>query len=192
MLRQAGAMSCYCRLFVPGGTWFFTVRLADRQSDLLLREVGLLRDCVATAKARWPFDIDAAVILPDHLHMIWTLPEGDADFPKRWRLIKSTFSRHQPPPGLPRDSQLRKGEKGIWQRRFWEHLIRDASDLEAHRRLIHEARVRAGLVPRPDAWPYSSVHRDSRFGGAQPPIGPGFAGQGGSRPTLRAAVSRRA
>ena len=178
-------MSCYRRMFVPGGTWFFTVRLANRRSDLLVREVDLLRDCVASAKARWPFAIDAAVILPDHLHMIWTLPDGDADFSKRWRLIKSTFSRHQPPPETLRDSHLRKGDKGIWQRRFWEHLIRDDRDMVAHRRLIHEAPVRAGLVPRPDAWPYSSIHRDGRPGPVTPPVGPGYVGQGGSRPTLR-------
>ncbi len=157
-------MSQYRRIFVPGGTYFFTVRLQDRQSALLVDRVDLLRDCVRLAHARWPFAIDAAVILPDHLHMIWTLPPGDADYSKRWRLIKSAFSRQvDGPPNLTR-GEMARGEKGIWQRRFWEHHIRDEPDLRAHRAFIATAPIQAGLAARPTDWRWSSVHRDLRRG----------------------------
>lgn len=153
-------MSHYRRLYVPGATYFFTARLLDRRSDLLVREVGLLRTAVALTRKRWPFQIDAAVVLPEVVHMIWVMPADDADFSKRWRLLKSAFSRHvAPATDLPAGYAAR-GEKGIWQRRFWEHMIRDAADLDRHRRLIHSAPVQAGLVARPQDWPFSSVHRD--------------------------------
>lgn len=179
-------MSQYRRLCVPGGTYFFTVRLADRRSDLLTREIGLLRDCTALCKTRWPFNIDAAVVLPDHLHMIWTLPAEDGDFSKRWRLIKSTFSRHLPAPEHADPSKLRAVEKGIWQRRFWEHLIRDDTDLANHQRLIAEVPIRMGLAAGPYDWPYTSVHRDRRHGSALA-IRPtaGFLGSSESGPALR-------
>lgn len=151
-------MSHYRRLVVPGGTYFFTVRLQDRSSDLLVRRVPLLRHCVRLSLQRWPFHIDAAVVLPGHLHMIWTLPPDDCDFSKRWRLIKSTFSRHVDPPDTVQPSLARRREKGIWQRRFREHLISDEADFEAHRDYIHSAPVRAGLVARPVGWALSSVH----------------------------------
>ncbi|MGB3314332.1 MAG: transposase [Albidovulum sp.] len=157
-------MSCYRRQIVPGGTYFFTVRLEDRRSDLLLREIELLRDCLRLCRRRWPFVIDTAVILPDHLHMIWTLPDGDGNFSARWRLIKSSFSRNVPPPGVRAPSKVARGEKGIWQRRFWEHRIRDDADLGVHRDLILTAPVRAGLVARPQDWPFSSIHRDLAAG----------------------------
>jgi putative transposase len=170
-------MSSYRRLKVPGGTWFFTHRLADRRSTALTDHVDLLRDAVALTRARWPFTIEAAVILPDHLHMIWTLPEGDDDFSARWRLIKTAFSAQLPAASVRTPRQIAKGEKGIWQRRFWEHLIRDAEDFARHRQMILESPVLAGLAPRPDAWRWSSVHRDRRLGCVTPkPRGPGFRG----------------
>ncbi|WP_377508115.1 transposase [Octadecabacter sp. R77987] len=157
-------MSHYRRLYVPGATYFFTARLLDRRSDLLLREVGLLRNAVALTRKRWPFQIDAAAVLPDLVHMIWVMPADDADFSKRWRLLKSAFSRHVPPAANLPASYAARGEKGIWQRRFWEHMIRDAADLARHRRMIHAAPVTAGLVARPQDWPFSSVHRDGVTG----------------------------
>lgn len=150
-------MSNYRRRRVPGGTYFFTVNLQDRTSDLLVREIDLLRHVTALTKARWPFDIPEAVILPNQLHMIWTLPAGDVDYSKRWRLLKSTFSRHVPAPVAPRPSLARKGEKGIWQRRFWEHHIRDAADYDRHAAFIHSAPVVAGLVRAPQDWRFSSA-----------------------------------
>ncbi|MBC7142800.1 MAG: transposase [Rhodobacteraceae bacterium] len=157
-------MSRYRRLVVPGGTYFFTVRLEDRSSDLLVREVALLRDSVRLCRRCWPFAIDVAVILPDHLHMIWTLPHDDGDFSRRWRLIKSTFSRHVEAPARRSRSKAERGEKGIWQRRFWEHRIRDAADFAAHRGFALTAPVRAGLVARPQDWALSSLHRDLAAG----------------------------
>jgi putative transposase len=153
-------MSQYRRLLVPGGTYFFTVRLQDRRSSLLTQRIDLLRQAVSLARKRWPFTIDAAVILPDHLHMIWILPPGDADFSMRWRLIKATFSRHVPALASVRPSLMARAEKGIWQRRFWEHLCRSGADLDAHREYVFTAPVRAGLVARPSDWPFSSLHRE--------------------------------
>ena len=176
-------MSHYRRLVVPGGTYFFTARLQDRGSRLLTDRVDLLRAAVRLAQKQWPFSIEVAVVLPDHLHMIWTLPDRDADFSKRWRLIKSTFSRHVDGPVEVSPSKARRGEKGIWQRRFWEHLIRDEVDFEAHRAFALTAPVQAGLVARPQDWALSSVHRDLRRGGALPamsgygPIVSPWAGQ---------------
>lgn len=151
-------MSEYIRNAVPGGTYFFTLRLQDQSSDLLVREIDLLRSATRLCMKRWGFEIDAAVVLPSKLHMIWRLPPGDADFSKRWRLIKSTFSRHCPAPAYVCPSRKARGEKGIWQRRFWEHVIRDKADLQLHRHLIAAAPVHAGSVKRPRDWAYSSVH----------------------------------
>lgn len=152
-------MSDYRRVHVPGGTYFFTVRLQDRRADLLVSHIGLLRDATRVCRKRWPFEIDAAVILPNKLHMIWTLPDGDTDFSKRWRTIKSGFSRHVPAPGDSPKSRRSGGQNGIWQRGFWEHLIRDADDLALHMHLIRSAPLHAGLVKRPSDWPYCSLHR---------------------------------
>ena len=164
-------MSNYRRRFVPGGTYFFSVHLRDQQSSLLVGQIDLLRAATRLCKKRWPFDIDAAVILPNKLHMIWTLPPDDAAYSKRWRLIKSTFSRHCPAPAS--DLNLRQGEKGIWQRRFWEHHLKDADDFEAHRQMILKAPVQAGLVRHPQDWSYSSIHRAIRNGEYKPntPVG---------------------
>ncbi|SMY08451.1 REP-associated tyrosine transposase [Flavimaricola marinus] len=153
-------MTRYTRLHIPGGTYFFTVRLQDRGSSLLLDKLDLLRSSVRSCMAHRPFEIDTAVILPDHLHMIWRLPPGDTDYSARWRQIKSTFSRHVDRPDYVSPGQLARGEKGIWQRRFWEHCIQDDADLALHRAYALMAPVRAGLVTDPRHWPASSIHRD--------------------------------
>ncbi|MEK0361580.1 REP-associated tyrosine transposase [Pseudomonas sp. CBC3] len=151
-------MSNYRRSQVPGGTWFFTVTLADRQSRLLVDEIELLRHAYGLTQRTRPFQTVAVCVLPDHLHAIWTLPEGDADYAGRWSLLKSTFSRQFP--AIPQShSQMRKREKGIWQRRYWEHQIRDASDLQRHVDYIHYNPVKHGLVERVADWPYSSFNR---------------------------------
>lgn len=150
-------MSQYRRRFVPGGTYFFSAHLRDRETTLLVDRIDLLRAATRICMKRWPFEIDAAVILPASLHMIWTLPPDDADYSKRWRLIKSTFSRHCPAPVS--DVKLRPGEKGIWQRRFWEHVIRDQRDFDLHDHLIITAPVTERLVRKPSDWPYASLHR---------------------------------
>jgi len=151
-------MPKYLRAKVAGGTYFFTVTLADRSSDLLVREIDRLRRIYRQVQIDLPFDTIAICILPGHLHAIWTLPAGDFDFARRWNLIKGGFSR-----GLaaaPRSaSQRTKREKGIWQRRYWEHAIRNDPDLLRHIDYIHFNPVRHGLVSRVADWPHSSFHR---------------------------------
>ncbi|MGR8953396.1 MAG: REP-associated tyrosine transposase [Gammaproteobacteria bacterium] len=153
-------MPNYRRAFIPGGTWFFTVNLLNRyQNDLLIREIDLLRETVRQVRERHPFQIDAWVVLPDHLHSVWTLPSGDSDFSKRWRLIKSGFSRALP--NTERRSEVRKaaGERGIWQRHYWEHLIRDNADYQRHVDYVHDNPLKHGYVKRIADWPYSTFHR---------------------------------
>lgn len=152
-------MSSYRRRHVPGGTYFFTVRVQKSGSDLLIREIDLLRHATWLCPKRLPCTIDAAVILPDALHMIRTLPEGDADFSARWRLIKSTFSRHRPTSADTPPHRLQRGEKGVWQRRFWVQVIRGQADFQRHLHFMTFAPVRAGLMARPCDWPYASWRR---------------------------------
>lgn len=129
---QPAWMSNYRRVWVPGGTYFFTVKLLERDRALLIEHVATLRAAFQEARAARPFDIVAMVVLPEHLHCIWRLPAGDADNATRWRQIKSRFSR-----GLPQGERrwahrIAKNECGIWQRRFCERLVRDEHDLRAH------------------------------------------------------------
>jgi putative transposase len=138
-------MTNYRRSLVPGGTFFFTVNLADRRQ-------------------RHPFTIEAIVVLPDHLHTMWTLPEGDGDFPTRWRLIKSAFSRQVGRAGSVTRSRLGKGERSVRQRRYWEHAIRDEDDCNRHLDYIHFNPVKHGHVNRACDWPYSSFPRMVRRG----------------------------
>jgi REP-associated tyrosine transposase len=152
-------MSRYRRPRIEGGTFFFTVTLLDRSSELLVQHVDRLRKVYRTVQARLPFATNAICILPDHLHAIWTLPPGDADFAGRWSQIKSGFSRELAPAQLRSRSQLQRRETGIWQRRFWEHAIRDDADFERHINYIHFNPVKHGYVTRVCDWPYSSFHR---------------------------------
>jgi putative transposase len=152
-------MPDYHRNRVPGGTYFFTVNLLERRERLLVEHIDALRDAVRQVRKKHPFHIDAWVVLPDHTHCVWTLPPGDDDYSSRWKAIKIAFAK-----ALPRTEQLsavreRKGERGIWQRRFWEHTIRDDSDYAAHVDYVHINPVKHGLVKRVADWPYSSFHR---------------------------------
>ena len=170
-------MPDYRRLFVPGGTYFFTLTLADRRSSLLMREVAALRASWRETARRWPFGTLAAVVLPDHLHMIMALPEGDANFPARIRLLKSGFTRRLP---ATEKTMGRKGERGVWQRRYWEHLIRDDRDLEAHVDYVHANPFKHGLVGDLDDWPLSTWHRHKReIGGHIRMPSPSLSGIGG-------------
>lgn len=157
-------MSNYRRARVPGATYFFTVNLRDRSSDLLVHEIALLRDCVRATRQRHPFHIDAWVVLPEHMHCLWTLPPGDADFARRWKVIKFAFVRRLPRTEPLTASQIKRGERGIWQRRYWEHLIRDEQDYQRHFDYIHFNPLKHGYVQRLADWPYSSFHRAVAMG----------------------------
>ncbi|HKY10259.1 MAG TPA: transposase [Candidatus Binatia bacterium] len=153
----------YRRNLVPGGTYFFTVALHDRSSEWLVTYVHLLRRAFHQSRTKHPFTIDAVVILPEHLHCIWTLPPGDADYAQRWRLIKASFSHSLYEAGKARKRNT-TGELDVWQRRFWEHTIRDEADLETHVNYIHYNPVKHGIVNRAVDWPHSSFHRFVRLG----------------------------
>ena len=154
----------YRRANATGGTYFFTVNLADRSRRLLMERIDELRAAVRIVKSKHPFEIVAWVVLPDHLHAVWTLPAEDADFSTRWMLIKTGFSRSIERTETIRESRLHKGERGIWQRRFWEHQIRDDDDLQRHVDYVHINPVKHGHVKRAADWPQSSIHRYIRAG----------------------------
>jgi putative transposase len=152
-------MPDYRRNRVPGGTYFFTVNLRDRRSVLLVTEIERLRAAVRWTRLRRPFHIDAWVVLPEHMHCLWTLPPGDSDYSGRWRAIKQQFSRALPATEALSSVQRRRDERGIWQRRFWEHTIRNEDDYAAHMDYVHFNPVKHGLVTEASAWPLSSFHR---------------------------------
>ncbi len=153
-------MPNYRRAWHTGGTWFFTVNLLHRgANDLLVRHIDLLRDCVQTVKRAHGFHIYAWTVLPDHLHWILELPGGDTDFALRWRLIKLMFSRALPKTEHRSARRVRAGERGIWQRRFWEHLIRDHQDFAAHMNYVYTNPVKHGLVTAVRDWQQSTFYR---------------------------------
>lgn len=157
-------MTAYRRHRIAGGTYFFTVNLADRRRSLLTDHIDLLRVALRYTRLRHPFAIDAIVVLPDHMHAVWTLPNGDGDFATRWRLIKATLSRglqHAEPVSA---SRSRKRERGIWQRRYWEHTIRDDGDFARHVDYVHFNPVKHRYVEQVEDWPFSSFHRLVRLG----------------------------
>ena len=152
-------MPNYRRNYVPGGCYFFTVNLLERKRNLLTENIDLLRNSVRTVRRLYPFNIDAWVVLPDHMHCVLTLPPDDNDYPRRLRLIKLLFSK-----GLPATERLsavrkRRGERGIWQRRYWEHTIRDERDYSRHIDYVHVNPKKHGYVKQVVDWPYSTFHR---------------------------------
>ncbi len=152
-------MPNYRRLRVPGGTYFFTVNLLDRRSDLLTAHIGELRKAVRLVRAVQPFHIDAWVVLPEHMHCLWTLPEGDVDFSKRWQAIKIAFAKSLPRTEPRSATMLHRRERGIWQRRYWEHAIRDDRDYGTHMDYIHFNPIKHGLAKTPGDWPFSTFGR---------------------------------
>lgn len=162
-------MSTYRRAGYAGGVYFFTVVTCRRRPMLCEEPVrAALREAIEVTRITCPFTIDGWVLLPDHLHCLWTLPEGDADFGKRWSMIKRYASQHCGPvlqsPERLTGSRQRRRESTLWQRRFWEHLIRDETDLQNHMDYLHYNPVRHGLVSRVQDWPYSTFHRYVREG----------------------------
>lgn len=153
-------MTDYRRIYIPGSSWFFTVNLAERRDNhLLVEKIDLLRTAFRYVKERKPYRIDGIVIMPDHLHCIFTLPPGDADFSIRWSLIKGHFSRAVPKGERISSSRKKRRERGLWQRRFWAHLLRDQDDFNNHLDYIHWNPVKHGVVQRVVDWPHSSFHR---------------------------------
>ena len=152
-------MPRYVRAKIAGGTFFFTVAIRDRSDDLLVREIDRLRDSYRMVQERRPFETIAICILPDHLHALWTLPDDDADFSTRWNLIKGSSPHGYGGVSRGPTRRIAKRKKGLWQRRYWEHAIRDELDLARHIDYIHFNPVRHKLVPRARDWPHSSFHR---------------------------------
>ena len=136
-----------------------TCLVRRHNNDLLVRNVDALRHAIATVKRSHPFHIHAWVVLPEHLHWVLELPTGDADFALRWRLIKLIFSRSLAVAERDSMTRLVRGERGIWQRRYWEHRIRDEQDLLRHLDYVHINPLKHGLVEQVRDWPYSTFHR---------------------------------
>jgi putative transposase len=153
----------YRRNRVPGGTYFFTATLLDRRSRILTEHINLLRQAFRATRNVAPFQTVAAVVLPDHLHVIWALPDDDSNYAKRWKAIKSGFTRSLRERGVALVSDGNGGYR-LWQSRYWEHTMRDDRDLQAHMDYIHFNPVKHGLVKRMADWPYSSFHRYVRQG----------------------------
>ncbi len=147
----------YRRIKIQGGCYFFTVALHNRNLTLLTEHIDVLRRSMRTVQRRLPFKTEAIVILPEHLHAIWTLPPKDHDYPERWRQIKGLFTRDI----IKRNIKLQnvgKGEYNLWQRRYWEHTIVNENDYENHVNYIHYNPVKHGYVKQTKDWPYSSFH----------------------------------
>jgi putative transposase len=153
-------MTDYRRICAPGSTWFFTFNLAERLNNyLLVEKIDLLRAAFRYVKERKPYRINVVVIMPDHLHCIWTLPPGDGDFSIRWNLLKGHFSRAMLQGERISSSRSKRRERGLWQRRFWAHLLCDQTDFNNHMDYIHWNPVKHGYVRKVADWPHSSFHR---------------------------------
>ncbi len=153
-------MTDYRRAWVRGATCFFTVNCAKRKDNSILTDnIDTLRNAFSKVKKDHPFEVNAIVVLPEHLHCIWTLPQNDSDSGTRWGLIKADFSRSIPKTERRSESRKTRGERGIWQRRYWEHLIRDEEDYSRHIDYVHWNPVKHGWVKQVKAWPYSSFYK---------------------------------
>lgn len=162
-------MSNYRRACIPGATYFFTVVTHKRKPIFSIgRARQILHHAIEDVRERHPFEIEAICLLPDHLHTIWTLPVEDSAYPQRWNEIKGLFTKRfrdiSPVDSKISLSRRRKGEGVIWQRRFWEHLVRDESDFRNHMDYLHYNPVKHGLVGQVVDWPWSSFHRFVKAG----------------------------
>ena len=157
-------MSNYRRLYRGGGSYFFT-HVTYQRYPWLCSDLGrqALREAITIIREKYPFAMDAFVLLPDHFHCILTLPEGDSDYAKWWRLIKlmvtKSCGQKLTLPSEKTSSGERQREGNLWQRRYWEHCIRDEQDFINHCEYIHHNPVKHGLVESPTDWPYSTIHR---------------------------------
>ncbi|MGH9846254.1 MAG: REP-associated tyrosine transposase [Blastocatellia bacterium] len=171
-------MTDYRRFYTPGATWFFTVNLAERRGNhLLVENLDRLRRAFRSVKERKPYTMNAVVILPDHLHCIWTLPPDDADYSTRWNQLKGNFSRQIDQGERISQSRSKRRERGLRQRRFWAHVITDQDDLNNHIDYIHWNPVKHGWAKSAVDWPYSSFHKFVEMGVY--PAGWGHSGEFG-------------
>jgi len=157
-------MPNYIRRYAPGGTFFFTVVTYDRRPLFSSTHArAYLREALLEGQRRWPFELVATVLLPQHWHCVWTLPDGDTDYSKRWGIIKSRFTKHWLAAGghnlTVSRARVHHRERGVWQKRFWEHKIRDEEDFIRHVNYIHYNPVKHGLTRCPHGWPHSSFWR---------------------------------
>jgi REP-associated tyrosine transposase len=167
----------YRRAFVPGGSFFFTLVMEGRRPVFASAEtVDVLREAFRSVRSTRPFELDAMVVLPDHLHCIWTLPPGDADFATRWRLVKTWFTKHCDPALrlVPDRARAARNEQALWQHRYWEHMLRDEIDFARHVEYIHFNPVKHGLVASAMDWPYSSFRQYVEAGVYPPDWGRGM------------------
>ncbi len=168
----------YRRAFIPRGSFFFTL-VTERRRPIFARAdvVAVLRESILRVRRSRPFELDAIVVLPDHMHCIWTLPPGDADFATRWRLIKTWFTKHCDPALRPQPDKSRVGrrEQALWQHRYWEHALRDGQDFERHVDYIHYNPVKHGYASSPMEWQHSSFRRYVEAGARDPAWGQGMA-----------------
>jgi putative transposase len=164
-------MPTYVREFKPGGSFFFTL-VTEQRAPIFANEIArsMLHAAVDRCRELHPFALDAVVLLPDHLHLLMTLPGGDANFSIRVRNLKAGFTRAWlAGDGAEQNrsaSRVRQRARGVWLKRFWEHTIRDADDRRRHLDYIHYNPVKHGYVTCPHAWPHSSFHRfvaDGRY-----------------------------
>ena len=152
----------YRRVYTKGACYFFTLVTEQRRPIFKNdQQIKILRESFKKVKQKYPFKIDAIVVLPDHIHCIWTLPEGDQDYSTRWRLIKTGFTKQCDTSIIqsPNHTRTRKKQQAIWQHRFWEHMIRNEQDYQHHVEYIHYNPVKHGLVKQASDWPYSSLHQ---------------------------------
>jgi len=169
-------MTDYRRIYHPGAVYFFTVVTHERRPFLTTPMARkLLRDAFQTARARADFSFLAFCLLPDHFHCLMCLPEGDTNYSLRWSHVKGEFTRaylaQGSPQGMVTRSRKKKGEAGVWQRRFWEHTIRDEADFENHANYIHYNPLKHGYVEQVRDWPWSSFHRYVKLGWIDPEWG---------------------
>jgi putative transposase len=157
-------MPNYRRDKTPGGTWFFTVVSYQRRAFLCDPPVrAALTSAIRRVRMKYPFKINAWVLLPDHFHCVWTLPQGDSNYSLRISLLKRAVTLQckslVAATGTRSASRLKHREATVWQRRFWEHLIKDTNDLRQHLDYIHYNPVKHGHCQDPADWPYSTVHK---------------------------------
>jgi putative transposase len=161
---ESSNMSHYRRFLVPGGTYFFTLALEDRRNATLVEQISRLRHAWREVSRKLPFETLAVCVMPEHLHTIWTLPVGDHSFSERLRQIKFLFSTGLPENGARSESKKKKREKGIWQRRFWEHAVQNEEELERLVKYVYFNPVKHGWVESVKDWRFSSFHRDVKTG----------------------------